>query len=304
MNPKVVLFFIDGIGIGNKDPEANPFFRARLPMFRFLLGGEMFHKHFKSASTRNASLVPVNATLGVPGLPQSGTGQSAIFTGVNAPKMIGRHFGPYPPTALRPVIQERNIFARLQKAGKRVSFANAYPKQFFDYTSSGTRRLTATTLSCMMSGLPLKNADDLRRRGAVSADLTRARWPEMGYPDLSEIPSRDAGIHLANLAAENDFTLFEYWLTDHAGHSQDMNFAVDVLERFDSFLEGFHHAVDGSSTTSLIISDHGNLEDLSTKTHTRNPVPCIAFGPGRRSLLARTKNLTHITPAIVKLLTK
>lgn len=303
MTPKVVLFFIDGIGIGKDNEDVNPFFRARLPVLRSLLGGEMFHQGMKSLSSRKASLVPVNATLGVPGLPQSGTGQTAIFTGVNAPRRAGRHFGPFPPTSLRPVIQEKNIFARLLRAGKRVAFANAFPKQFFEYTNSGTRRLTVTTLSCMMAGVPLFTGKDLREGRGVSADLTRARWTEMGYPDLTEIPAAEAGNHLAALAAEQDFTLFEYWLTDHAGHRRDMNFAVDILERFDSFLGGYCDAIDGRQVTTLMISDHGNLEDLSTKSHTRNPVPCIAFGRMRHKLLAETKNLTHITPAIVNLLT-
>lgn len=298
---RVVLMFLDGVGIGTNHPEVNPFFAARLPNLERLLGGRMFHRGLKRITASRAVLGPVNATLGVPGFPQSGTGQTAIFTGVNAPRRIGKHFGPYPPTALRPVIGEESILAVLGKAGKRVVFANAFPRQFFEYTDSGTRRLTVTTLACMMAGIPLQTADALRENRAISADITRARWPEMGYPDLTEIGAEEAGRHLADLAREHEFTLFEYWLTDHAGHSMDMTFAVDVLERFDAFLGGYEDAAPEDAVT-ILISDHGNIEDLSVKTHTRNPVPCMVMGVGKKEILAGISNLTHLTPSILRIL--
>lgn len=301
--PRVVFFFLDGVGIGKADPDVNPLFRASLPVLRSLFGGKMFHSGLKSIRTRLAEVKPLNATLGVAGLPQSGTGQTAIFTGVNAPKMIGRHYGPFPTTDLKPVIRQENIFAALLRAGKRVAFANTFPRQFFEFTNAGTRRLTVTTLSCMMSGVPLLTAADLKVNRGVSADITRQRWPEMGYPDLPEIPPDEAGKHLAHLSREHDFTLFEYWLTDHAGHSQNMKACVDVMERFDSFLGGFLTEVNLKETTVLLTSDHGNLEDITTKGHTRNPVPGIAFGRSASRVLAPIKNLAHITPGIVKLLT-
>ena len=58
-------------------------------------------------------IFPVDACLGVEGLPQSGTGQTSIFTGINAPKFIGKHFGPYPYSTLLPEIEEKNIFKSL-----------------------------------------------------------------------------------------------------------------------------------------------------------------------------------------------
>lgn len=302
--PNVVLFFLDGVGIGDEDPDVNPLLRADLPVLSSLLGGSIFHKNHRRVRTEQASLVPAGATLGVAGLPQSGTGQTAIFTGVNAPKLIGRHFGPFPTTALRPVIREQNIFTRLLNLGKKVAFANAFPRQFFEYTENATRRLTVTTLACTMAGMRLRTADDLRRDEAVSADITRLRWVEMGYPELPPIQARSAGGHLAELSQQNDFTLFEYWLTDHAGHKQDMSAAREILERFDAFLGGFLDRVHLERTTAVIISDHGNIENLTIKGHTRNPVPCIVIGSGKDRNLAKITNLTHITPAILKFLTK
>jgi hypothetical protein len=297
---KVLLLFLDGIGIGPDDPNVNPLFRAHLPTLHYLIGPQLFSARRKYASTSHAELIPVNATLGVAGLPQSGTGQTALFTGINAARLIHRHFGPYPTTELRPILYEKNIFRQLKARNRRVSFANAFPKQFFEYTDSGTRRLSVTTLSCLMADVPLLTADLLRQDRAVSADLHRQRWREMGYPDILPISSQEAGRHLAEIAQQHDFTLFEYWLTDHAGHSQDMTRAVEVLEHYDAFLAGLLERINSSNMLVAMISDHGNIEDLSTKSHTRNPVPCIVIGRHRKTFSAQIKNLTHLTPAILR----
>jgi hypothetical protein len=298
---RVLFLFLDGVGIGVRNAEVNPFFRADLPHLQSLLGGEMPHSRLKRISTKRAELIPVNATLGIPGFPQSGTGQAALFTGVNAAKLIGQHFGPHPTTTLHPLVEEKNIFRQLKSLGKSVCFANAFPQQFFDYVDTGTRRLTVTTLSCRYAGVPLLRVESLRGDEALSADITRARWPELGYPELPVVTPQEAGSHLCAIAKKHSFTLFEYWLTDHAGHTQDMPLAVEVLERFDVLLGGLLEDLDLSESLLVLTSDHGNIEDLSTKTHTRNPVPCLAVGKKRKEFLDGIKNLTHITPAILKL---
>jgi hypothetical protein len=236
------------------------------------------------------------------GLPQSGTGQAALFTGVNAAKLAGRHFGPYPPSALHRLIEEKNIFGQLQLGGNSVCFANAFPRQFFEYVDTGTRRLTVTTLSCRFAGVPLLQVDSLYRNEAVSADITRARWAELGYPDVSMVTSSEAGSHLWRIAEHHRFTLFEYWLTDHAGHARDMSNAVEVLERFDGLLGGLLEEFEPAETLLILTSDHGNIEDLSTKSHTRNPVPCLVMGRRRKEFLAGIRSLVHLTPAIVRLI--
>jgi len=234
-------------------------------------------------------------------LPQSGTGQTAIFTGVNGAKKFGRHFGPHPPSVLRPVIEKKNIFHRLKAIGKSVVFANAFPRRFFDYIESGTRRLTVTTLSCRFADVPLLTVNDLLLGRSISADIICAQWKKLGHTEITPITPAEAGRNLACIAAKHHFTLFEYWLTDHAGHSRNMAAAVEVLERFDEFLSGFLELFDPVTTLLMIVSDHGNIEDLSTKSHTRNRVPCILAGKYRHKLVHRIKNLTHITPAIIRL---
>ena len=296
-----MFLFLDGVGIGAMNPDANPFFRAQLPHMRSILGGALPHTRLSRISVDAGELVPLNSTLGVPGLPQSGTGQAALFTGVNAARKIGKHFGPHPTTTLHPLLQEKNIFRRLKSAGKSVCFVNAFPKQFFEYVNTGTRRLTVTTLSCRYADVPLLGAEELRRNDAVSADLTRSRWSDLGYPEFHAITPAESGRHLARIALKHDFTLFEFWLTDVAGHSRDMTRAVEVLERFDEFLGGVLEDFDAASTLLILTSDHGNIEDLATKSHTRNPVPCVALGTRHREFLTGVKSLIHITPSIVRM---
>jgi 2,3-bisphosphoglycerate-independent phosphoglycerate mutase len=301
MDLHVVFLFLDGVGIGKKDPDVNPFFRAKLPALNLLCGGVWPHTPFNRISSEYAEVIGVNATLGIPGLPQSGTNQTAIFTGVNGARKFGRHFGPHPPSVLRSIIAKRNIFFQLKEAGKSVVFANAFPQRFFDYIQTGSGRLTATTLSCVLAGVPLLTVKELQRGEGISSDFIRNQWQELGHKDVVPITPVQAGSHLANIAAKYNFTLFEYWLTDHAGHAQKMPNAVEVLERFDSFLSGFLKSFDPGNTLLLIVSDHGNIEDLSTKSHTRNRVPCIIAGNDRHKIVSRIKTLTHITPAIMRL---
>jgi hypothetical protein len=300
------MLFLDGVGIGDDDPDINPFFCADLPSLRSLLSGELpslrkpFHRNEK------ATLLPLDPNLDVEGLPQSGTGQTALFTGVNAPKLIGKHFGPYPFSTLRPIIQEKNIFRQLRDAGKNVYFANAYPQRFFDYFKDRQTRLTVTTLSCSYCDIPLHQITDLENGRAVSADITNAGWPRLGYANLPPIEPSEAGRRLARLAAEFDFVLFEYWRTDKAGHSSNMSDAVEALEVFDKMLDGILSSLDLSQALLLITSDHGNIEDMSTKVHTRNPVPAILCGHRHHEMaehLLQHADLTAVTPTLTKFIT-
>jgi hypothetical protein len=302
------MLFLDGVGLGKPDSSMNPFFAARLPALRSLFGGEIPSLEKPGCVTKTASLVALDANLGVDGLPQSGTGQTALFTGVNASKLIGKHFGPHPYSTLRPVLQEKNIFKQLISTGRRPSFANAFPQRFFDYMDQRRSRLSVTTLSCTMSGIPLLKGNDLREGRGVSADITSEGWKDLGYPDMPTISPAEAGRRLVGLVGENDFVLFEYWKTDHAGHAENFGEAVENLERFDGMLGGIVETMDIRSTLLFITSDHGNIEDMSTKTHTRNPVPAIFYGLHHEAMGDRLHSLsgadlTHVTPLLMEYIT-
>lgn len=107
---KIIFIFVDGLGIGCDDPETNPLRDPRFPALTKLL----------------AHASPLDACLGIDGLPQSATGQATLLTGVNAAKEMGRHIEGFPPSALKKLIEHENLFSKLHKLGKRCTFANAY----------------------------------------------------------------------------------------------------------------------------------------------------------------------------------
>ncbi len=297
----MALYFIfwDGVGYGKKDSEINPFFAAKLPTFQHLFAGNIPSISFKRFSSDTVSLSPVTTTLRIPGLPQSGTGQTAIMTGMNASKIVGKHFGPHPYSTLIPIIKEKNLFIQLQKINRTFFFANGYPKRYFDYIFGPKGRVPTIALSYISTGKALNTHEEIKKQKAISADISGTRWSELGHPDVEPLNPIDAGKLFYQMGKNIDLNFFEYFVTDHAGHSQDMAMAVEMLERMDGFISGILEKFDFEKDIILMISDHGNIEDLSVKTHTKNPVPLIVIGKKHSYFSSRIKNLTHITPAII-----
>lgn len=297
----VLMIFFDGWGIGADDAAANPFLTAPMPALRSLLGGRLPTRSHPHIALPQVSLVPTDATLGVPGVPQSATGQTTIFTGVNAARAIGEHVGPYPNAALRKLLSEDNLFQRLVAAGRRVAFANAYPPIFFDRLARNSARRSATSYAAHAAGVRYRDINDLRSGQAVSAFVTNERWVAMGA-DVPIITARQAGRNLARLASEHDFTLFEYFLTDAAGHKGKPDLAALVLDEVDELLAGVFEEIDLATSLVVSTSDHGNLENMSIRGHTLNPVPTLAIGKGQADIAGKIRSLVDITPALVQVI--
>jgi 2,3-bisphosphoglycerate-independent phosphoglycerate mutase len=252
--------------------------------------------------SRRASLLALDACLGVPGLPQSATGQTVLLTGQNVPALLGYHYGPKPNPPVAEFLANGNLFSRLCKAGRRTAFLNAFPPGYFDGIHSGKRMYAAIAQAAVNAGLPLGTLDDLRNGRALSADFTAQGWRErLGLPNTPVLSPFEAGQRLAELATRQDFSLFEYWLSDYAGHGQDMQAACGLLESFDQVLEGLLAGWDDAAGLILLTSDHGNLEDLSTRRHTANPVPALVIGARelRRRFTRGLHDLTEVAPAIM-----
>jgi len=124
---RVLLFFVDGIGIGDPDPTSNPLAAARLPVLDRLLGSRGALIGEGAATTGEACFSSIDANLGIPGLPQSGTGQTSLLAGTNAAELLGRHFGPWVHTELRDLLARDNLLSRATRASRIAAFANAYP---------------------------------------------------------------------------------------------------------------------------------------------------------------------------------
>lgn len=291
------MIFIDGVGIGENDPSKNIFFKRD---FKFLnnVFGEIPHLNNQLIEKDGKYIFPTDACLGVDDLPQSGTGQTSIFCGINAPKILGRHFGPFPHSTLVPQIQKLNIFKSLLDLNKKVTFANAYPKAFFDYIASGKKRLNVTSLSCLLANVPLKNEEDLKNGDALSAEIDNSRWVTKLDYDLPIITPQLAAQRLLKLSDQNDFTLFEYFYTDHIGHFRIKDIADEILQTLDEFLFYILSNLP-EELTLLICSDHGNIEDMSVKMHTRNPALTIAAGKYARRLATEIKDISQIKNSLL-----
>ena len=240
----------------------------------------------------------VDACLGVPGLPQSATGQTALFTGVNAPALVGDHITAFPTRRLRAVIADRSVLKQVREAGGEVLFANAHSEKFWELIRKKERRLGASTLTALAAGVPIPNLQDLAAGRAVLWDFTHEiASRHLGY-ELAVVSPEEAGARLAHLASQHDLVLYESFLTDLAGHRRIE--AEWVLSRLDAFLAAVlaHRTPE---TTVILSSDHGNLEDATTKAHTTNPVPLLAIGPAARCFEAAMA-ITDVAPTIVSCL--
>jgi hypothetical protein len=218
---------------------------------------------------------------------------------VNAPAKLGYHKQGFPNEALREIISEHSIFLQLKRAGVAPNiFANAYTPRFFE---TRPRWVSATTVAVEAAGMRFLNLEDLQAGRAVFQDYTNQMLIERGL-DISRLTPEQAASILSAIAREHRFTLYEYFITDKIGHAQDMSAARPVLVNLAKFVRHLLSRLDLTHTTLLLTSDHGNIEDLSLRNHTLNPVPTLIWGEHREQLAARVKTLADITPAIIEVL--
>jgi len=302
-NKHLLFLFLDGVGLGEDDPSCNPFCRAEMPTLVSLLGERWYLKGRDRIIGERASLAPTDACLGVSGRPQSATGQAVLLTGRNLPAEIGEHFGPKPTPFIAKALKNGNLFATVRQAGGTAVFLNPYPPRFFKAIKSGRRLLSAIPLAAQSAGLSLYQYEDLVAGRAISPDFTGEGWRDhLNFPDTPVITLTQAGERFARLAQSFNFVLYEHWPTDLLGHRRDFEQAVDALERFDTVLAGLLACWDWSAGTILITSDHGNIEDVSVRTHTLNPVPTIFIGRQHQQLAAGVQSLMDVAPAVQRAL--
>jgi bisphosphoglycerate-independent phosphoglycerate mutase (AlkP superfamily) len=279
----VLFLFLDGIGLGGDDPEINPFVQARLPNLNKLIGDQPLTLSAVPYHGEIASLIALDATLGMTGAPQSASGQAVLLTGRNVPKEIGGHYGPKPNPQIAEILNGNNLFMEVIAQGGKTGLLNAYPPGYFQGIHSGKRLYSAIPMALKAAGLSLKTA---------------------GFPPAPLYSLQQAGVLLAELSRRYDLAWFDFWPSDYAGHRRVMEQAIELLESFDQVFGALINAWNLESDLIMLTSDHGNLEDLSKRSHTLNPVPCILVGPDemRIHLNDELSNLTDVAPAIRRIL--
>jgi 2,3-bisphosphoglycerate-independent phosphoglycerate mutase len=292
---RIIFFFIDGIGLGSNDTRKNPCMFEELEFFN-----SSSNNVFPKSICHNGIALGVDANLEIDGLPQSATGQTTLFTGINASKLLGRHLNAYPNQLLRNVLEKQSIFKILKNAGLKCAFLNAFRPPFFDYNPEQIlKHLSVTTVMNHYAGLPFFGINDIRENKSVYHDITNMDLIDKGF----EVPRRspeEAGEIVAKQSFQYDFLLFEYFQTDKAGHSRDMERAVNELLLLEKFLGSIITNM-GKNTMLIVASDHGNIEDISVKGHTRNLALTLLFGPGADVFSEKLLSLTDFVPAIKSL---
>lgn len=301
----IVVVLVDGVGIGSKDPGRNPLARRATLLSHFVDGSG-------TPLPRGGVVAAADATLGVAGRPQSATGHATLLSGVNAAQAIGHHLLGFPNEALRRLLRERNLFLDLQRRGLRGTFANAFraaylealelphatPSQPEPHLSIPTRvlRPACSTVAYHVTATPFRTFDHLRHGAALYHDIT-SHLPRLAGCDVPRRTPEEAAELLLGL--DGDLAYFEFFQTDEAGHAQDFDRADEILSRLDELLRHLVEAL-GPGDGLLVVSDHGNLEDLSIRQHTTAQVPILGFGAAA-PLARRIRSIVQVQPALLSL---
>jgi hypothetical protein len=340
----LIFIFLDGVGLAPSGPD-NPLSDAPTPALHRLLGGPLTIERARGWGMEDGGwgvradpyplspvaypptlLKPIDATLGVAGLPQSGTGHTALLAGVNAAALHGHHQPHFPPVALRPLLAESSIFRRVTDRGGRATFANAFGPGYWEAVAARRIRRSASVIAAEGAGLRFRDGDDLRAGRALSWDVIGAAMRDRGV-DAPTVTPWQAGANLARLAQDHDLVFYESFLPDLAGHGrlavgegasvrEGDGTAADrpltpsprrpieqihaVMATLDGLIGGVLAAMRAGDTL-LITSDHGNVESLAAPAHTYNPVPLLVVGPGA-PVFAGVENIAEVTDAVVRVL--
>jgi hypothetical protein len=297
---RVLLVFVDGIGLGRPGAH-NPFDGAPVKILAPLSGRD---------GDPRVALASLDATLGYAGLPQSATGQAVLFTGHDAMAVAGGHREGCPTRPVAALLARESLLSRARARGLRAALLNAFePVRALriariasgDELATRHFRPSASALAQLADGTPLRTLRDAHEGRALTFDFTGevCRAFGQGAPRRTFAQAARA---LASAASELDLAIFETFLTDKAGHAQDITWARHEIVRLERFLAELLDAVDPREQLVVVTSDHGNLEDLSTRSHTRAPVPLLAWGRGAPAFVRGATSLLDVAPRMLSAL--
>ena len=294
MSGGVLFLFVDGIGLAPAS-AGNPLSTLPTPALSALLDGPLASESIQASE--RLLLTPLDASLGLPGRPQSATGQTALFTGQNGALLLGHHVTAYPGPRLRELIAEHSLFKRARERGLRATFANPYTPDYLERVGRGEARASVTTRAVAAGDQRFRDLGDLERGEAVTWDIVGDHFAARAGVAVAAVTPGEAGRRLARLVAAHDLVVWETFLTDLAAHGRFGLRVQEAIARLDGLIGGCLAALEPGSTL-LLTSDHGNLEDDTQPLHTTNPVPLLVVGP-LAPAFARLRSILEVTPAIL-----
>ena len=133
-----------------------------------------------------------------------------------------------------------------------------------------------------------------------------------GYDQKPQMSAEEICNNLVSALEKNFFDLLivNFANPDMVGHTGSLSAAKVAVETVDEMLGKMCACVKKEGGEALIISDHGNCEQMyigDTKNphtfHTLNPVPCILFSE-REKVGIRSGSLIDVAPTVLELLGK
>jgi hypothetical protein len=297
----IAYIFIDGIGFGEKDSAKNPFTKFASGFF-LPLGGK---EPEDGSIFQNCTYLKIDPSMGIKGLPQSATGQTALWTGINAPRVVGRHISGFPSFTLKKIINEYSVIKIFEENGYKASFINCYNPKYIEHIEKNPKHISASTMVQLAAKKSLNTFDDLREGRGLYMDINHLVLKEYAKDILSSddplLQERDPykmGKLFCEIVSNYDLSIYEFFLTDKVGHDQNWDMAKRVIHTVEAFMNGIIENFPKEKGQLILSSDHGNLEDLSVGTHTTNLVPCFLYGKHTEEIKHTVKALCDIVPAI------
>lgn len=299
----ILMLFLDGIGLGDDDPPVNPFAIAHMPTLLALTNGQRWLRQTGHQKNDRAIFIPTDPRMGIPGRPQSASGQAAILTGLNVPQLIGEHYGPKPNPEIRRLLAEDNFFKRVNRSGKKSALLDAYPPSLHHDFERGKTLRSSIQQAAHEAGQNLFGIDELKSRQALTPEWTGNAWHK--YLKLTETPiytPYEAGKLLVEISRGYDFAFHSHWMTDLVGHRGPLERGVELLELFDGVMAGVLDVWDDNEGLIIMTSDHGNMEEIGNRNHTENDVPTLIIGQAKSIFADGLRDLTDYVPRMAQLL--
>jgi bisphosphoglycerate-independent phosphoglycerate mutase (AlkP superfamily) len=130
--------------------------------------------------------------------------------------------------------------------------------------------MSATTEMNRYAGYRFSSFDDIKNERALYHEYTNTENIKKGF-NLPFFGAEKAAEILVSQSEDHDLILYEYFLTDFAGHAQNLDRSIQEIRKIENVIIALLNRMNKKNTTLIVVSDHGNIEDLSTRSHTTNP---------------------------------
>ena len=157
--------------------------------------------------------------------------------------------------------------------------------------------MSATTEMNRYTGFQFADFKQIKMGSALYHDYTNAELREKGF-DIPKYKAQKAGEILVSESKKHSLVLYEYFLTDFAGHSRIKDQAIGEIHKVENLIMSVLNIMNFDDTCLIVVSDHGNIEDLRTKSHTKNPAFFAIWGATSLTNKFKFQSLMDVYPIV------